>query len=195
MIEQIKPIEIQKKPELVNIFPGVFWAINKPFTLVYRDFSTDETLVKKKIVSSKIQARCTERFLKRGTKPQNYVICSSPDYTAALLFAGYLVTEFIAKYGSSKVLWYHMNNYTPDPFLANLDYRPSLIVLSTIYPDTGLARLTQVRDLVSMYWNVPKLIIGTGMDPITLAAVKLHIPANSVYYHQSSLVKTSFNVM
>lgn len=195
MIEQIKPIEIQKKPELVNIFPGVFWAVNKPLTLAYKDFSTDENLVKKKIVSAKIQARCTERFLKRGNKPQNYVICSSPDYAAAMVFAGYLVSEFIAKYGSSRVIWYHMNSYIPDPFLTSLDYRPSLIVLSTIYPEMSLNRLTQVRDLISMYWNVPKLIIGTGMDPITLAAATLHIPANSVYYHQSSLVKTSFNVM
>lgn len=195
MEQLVNQIVVPKTKELVSVVPGVFWAINKPLNLIYKDFSTDESLVNKKIISSRIQAKCTQRFLSKPNKPQTYMICSSPDYNAAMVFAGYLVNEFIKKYGASRIIWHHMNKYTPDPFVASLEYRPSLIVLSALYPDTSYQRVEQFRDLISFYWNVPKLIIGTGMDPLTLAATKLHVPVNSVFYHQSRLVKTNYNVM
>lgn len=192
---EVQTITIKKTPELVSIFPGVFWAINKPLKLIYKDFSTDSKLVNRKIISGEIQFKCTERFLKKPNKPQNYIVCSDPDYNAAMIFAGYLVSEFIKKYSSNRVIWYNINRYEPDPFYSNLEYRPSLIVISTIFADASLNRIEQIRDLVSHFWNVPKILVGTGMDPLTLAAYRLHIPVNSMFYYKSMLVKSDFNVM
>lgn len=189
-------ISIKKTPELSAIIPGSVWSVNKPTKIFFRDFSPlSNKLNSKKVFTSVVQEKCYQRFLRYPNKPQTYVISSNPDYSKALLFAAHLVEYFIKKYSSNKVLWYSLSRFSSIN-LDTISYKPSLIVVSTIYPDTSVYRKEIVRDIISSFWNVPKLIIGSGIDPISIAADVLNIPANSVFYYEaSSLVESKVKVI
>ena len=187
-------ILIKKTPELASIVPGVVWSVNKSTKLYFRDFSPlSAKLNSTKIFSGEIQQKCYDRFIKTPNKPQTYVVTSNPDYAKALIFAAHLVDVFIQRYSSNKVIWHTLGRNNLD---LDISYRPSLLVVSTVYADTSLYRKETVRDLVSAFWNVPKIIVGTGTDPISLAADVLNIPANSIYYYEASgLVESKLKVI
>lgn len=189
-------INTKKTPELASIVPGVVWSVNKATKIYFRNFSPlSQRLNSTKIFSGEIQQKCYERFLKSPNKPQTYVITSHPDYAKALIFATHLVDTFISRYSSNKIVWYNLNRFSNTDQL-DVAYRPSLIIVSTVYADINAYRKEQVRDIVSTFWNVPKLVVGTGTDPISLAADVLNIPANSIFYHEASqLVESKLKVI
>ena len=188
-------ISTKKTPELAALVPGVVWSINKSTKLYFRDFSPlSPKLNSTKIFSGEAQQKCYERFLKTPNKPQTYVVTSNPDYAKALVFATHLVDTFIQKYSSNKVVWYTLGKTHSE--VLDVSFRPSLIVVSIVYADCSLYRKEQVRDIVSTFWNVPKIIVGTGTDPISLAADVLNIPANSIFYYEASgLVESKLKVI
>lgn len=188
-------ISTKKTTELAALVPGVVWSVNKSTKLYFRDFSPlSPKLNSSRIFSGEAQEKCYERFLKTPNKPQTYVVTSNPDYSKALIFATHLVDNFIQKYSSNKVIWYTIGKTSSDGL--DVSFRPSLIVVSTVYADCSLYRKEQVRDIVSTFWNVPKLIVGTGTDPISLAADVLNIPANSIFYYEASgLVNSKLKVI
>ncbi len=57
----------------------------------------------------------------------------------------------------------------PDPI-------PSLIILSNITPQCTNVKLEKIRDILEKYDSVPRIVVCTGVDPITFFGNYLHYP-------------------
>ncbi len=181
-------IALPNSPALKSIVPGFTWS-QRPFDFRPKTFYLDHpSLDTSKFFEKDLQINSLENWNKDCGVPRIYVCTSSPEDLPARYFAAYLVNIFINKYRGSSVVWKESSN------LENI-YSPSLLVLSGLCIETSKYRLEKVRDLVVKYYNIPRIIVGAGTDPITFAKAYLRIPVNGIFYKTENICSISNEVI
>ncbi len=69
------------------------------------------------------------------------------------------------------------------------NYKPSLLIISNILGETSNQKVDKLRDCLEYHCNIPKIIICSGIDPISFFNTRLHSPLNGCIYLQSKQVK------
>lgn len=184
-------IKVEKTPELAAVVPGQVWAV-QPFQFNAQSFSPKANTLNAKRFTAKLQEQCLNAFITHPNKPLTYICASQPDYQQAMYFAAYLASIHIKKIKSSNVHWEQINNYIASDLSTESYAKPSMIVLSVCYEDTTSYRVEKIRDIIEAFPNIPKVIVASGIDPISLAAYKLHIPVNAVYYTEDPIMKATY---
>lgn len=180
--------------QLSAILPKYIWQNAKLPSVPSMFTPSSAKLNSMAVFSVKQQMDMYEEFCLHPNKPQTYVVTSSPDPQNASLFAARLVQAYLKKYGQdscANVCWYSMNQFKERPAFSY----PNLLVISTLYENSSYKKIDEVRDLVEFYHDIPKIVIGAGIDPISLACGVLNIPVHSVFYQSSINGESKIKVM
>jgi hypothetical protein len=60
------------------------------------------------------------------------------------------------------------------------DDQPSMLIVSNITVNSTNVKLEKLRDLLEMYSHIPRIVVVTGIDPVTFANTKLMMPVSNV---------------
>lgn len=127
-------------------------------------------------------------------KPFVYVISGKPADTraccvaAALLIAGSTeharireedTTNRFAKLNKPK--WVKLSNDYKDN-LHDASWKPSMLVLSNITPNSSAFKLEKVRDMLEFYDDIPRIVVINEYDPITFLNHKIHCKGDHVMF-------------
>lgn len=192
-IDIVKPtsvsdIRVKPSPSLREVIPGIVWSC-RPFKFRPKTFYLDHPqLNKTKFFDKDLQVKSLENW-KNGICSGIYVCTSSPDDLIAKYFAAYLVSLFPKR----SVVWEELNSVYEKP-VEFLTY-PSLIVISGLCVDSSKIRLEKARDIINKYYNIPRIVVAGGADPITFASVYLRTPVNSIFYYCDSTVANTSEVL
>lgn len=182
-------IKVSKSPVLDSIISGRIKAI-QPFEFDGISFSPSADVLNPKIYGRKVQEQSLAAFIKKPNRPQVYICSSQPDDSHASLLAAFLVEQHINKIKNNNVIWEYLNAFHDSQLSLDLSAKPTMIVISTCYENMTFSRIERVRDIVNAFYDIPKIIVASGIDPISLAAYKLHIPVHAIYYSEDPIMKS-----
>ena len=182
-------IKISKSPALQSVVPGRVWAI-QPFEFDGISFTPLTDTLNPKIYGRKVQEQSLGLFIKKPNRPQTYICSSQPDDSHASLLAAFLVEQHIKKVKNNNVIWEHLSSFYTSQLSLEQSAKPTMIVISTCYNDMTFSRIERVRDIVHAFHDIPKIIVASGIDPISLAAYKLHVPVHAIYYSEDPIMKS-----
>lgn len=131
-----------------------------------------------------------------------YCICGASDPNKARCCAAMLVDRYLTRQQKAKTLndedaqkyelkrnplWHKIYSGFSDKLRDDKLYRerigiPGLLVLDCIYADMGTGKYDKSRELLDMYSDIPRIIIGAGTDPIDLCRNGLYCVPNRVLY-------------
>lgn len=155
-----------------------------------------ENKVKK--IRSSSQVKVFEATLKLVEKPYLYVISGKTDAVKSKKAALCLLDTYLTKQlKTNKNLEYDKFWRPPvwHSVYANLndslrdrppEALPGFLVLETLYPNSTVTRLDKIRDLLSIYSSIPRVIVGAGDDPINLCREQLYCMPNKVLYFEDT---------
>lgn len=133
-------------------------------------------------------------FAASPTTPLVYSITSSPNDSVANLVAAYLASVFLSKtQGSFTAYWLNLSaGFDKTVFSSSA----KLVIVSSISPVTPSSKLEYVQSVIDHFTGrIPILVVGTGMDPISLFAGKLYRRPTDLFYYQTFLVKRKAEVI
>lgn len=141
------------------------------------------------------QEQSIASFLENPEDPALYCLTSSPNDSVANLMAAQLVTYFIKNTAANlPVHWLQLTAQGFDKTIFNTSAK--LIVISGISPITSNAKLEFAQSVLDKFTSrVPVLVVGAGMDPITLMSNKLFRRPTDIFYYQASIVKRKVEII
>jgi hypothetical protein len=125
-------------------------------------------------------------------KPYLYVISGKPaDTQACAVAAVILIAASMAhsrlraeqpshRYARmNKPRWVKLSNDFKDN-VHDANWKPAMMVLSNITPNSSALKLEKVRDLLEFYDNIPRVVVVNEYDPITFLNHKIHYKADHI---------------
>lgn len=165
-----------------------------------RPFETDQHLV---TIVSEIEGMKTRKVLKKAQieslhkvmekpfgAPYLMAISSSPNDGKAKMLAAFIMQQalkahlsgkFRATRGKALPLWHMVNGSFQDRLRDQSEERPSLLVLSNITEQSTNVKFEKVRDLLEMFSDIPRIIVCTPTDPLTLVNRRIYMPLNHAF--------------
>lgn len=133
-------------------------------------------------------------FAANPAAPIVYSITSSPNDSIANLVAAYLTSVFLSKTsGSFPAYWLNLSQGFDKTVFSS---SAKLVVVSSISPVTPSSKLEYAQSVIDHFTGrIPVLVVGTGMDPISLFAGKLYRRPTDLFYYQTALVKRKAEVI
>lgn len=181
----VASVNIKVNQRIVKRYVPGFVFQQAPFRFSPLGFSLDvKHSTEEMLFPRSVQEAGFNKFCEYPFGGQNYVITGYLDDAKALYLAAYLLQVHLQK-GGNNPLWICMNSSFKEQGLTIT--QPSLVVLSNLTAESTAVRIEKTRDLIYKYWNIPKLIVGCGMDPIRFGGLKLHVPVNKMVYFKSGL--------
>ena len=142
-----------------------------------------ENKVKK--IRSSSQVKVFEATLKLVEKPYLYVISGKTDAVKSKKAALCLLDTYLTKQlKTNKNLEY--DKFWRPPVWHSVYANLNDLVLETLYPNSTVTRLDKIRDLLSIYSSIPRVIVGAGDDPINLCREQLYCMPNKVLYFEDT---------
>lgn len=126
-------------------------------------------------------------------------VCENPLRSSYVLGISSFPTDALAKYlaihifdlamqswvrrhkpGRVMPLWHRVFGGFNDPLRDKpIEETPSLLVLSNINEASSSYKIEKVRDILEKYSHIPRIVVMSGMDPLTFFATKLYYPINA----------------
>lgn len=158
------------------------------------DFGVGNEYLNAKIISSEVQTRSLQGFLEDPGYPCVYGVGSAPDDARAKYFAAFLVQRYMQAKPNHRVLWHHLYGSFSNPLIEN-DEPASMLVLTGLAPNSTAAKLEKCRDLLEHYSNIPRVVVVSGVDPVTFFRSVLYQRMTNMFYYASSAVKQKIEVV
>lgn len=165
-----------------------------------RPFNTDQHLVtivsevegmKTRRVPKKVQQETLIKIMEKPfAGPYLMAISSSPNDGKAKMLAAtimqqalkaHLSGKFRSTRGKSLPLWHFVNGSFHDRLRDSMEERPSMLILSNITDQSTNVKFEKVRDLLEMFSDIPRIIVTTPLDPLTLVNRRIYLPLNHAF--------------
>lgn len=78
-------------------------------------------------------------------------------------------------------LWHRVYGGFGDPLLDN-QQSMSMLIISNVGLDSTAPKIEKVRDLLTKYDNIPRIVITHGCDPMEFFLTKMHMPMTYGFY-------------
>lgn len=173
--------------------PGSIWQ-ERPFVFNPQDFAVGGDRLNEKIFFGEKQTESLERFMERPRAPLTYGVASAPSDMKAKFFAVYLLQYFLDNAPPNlTVRWEPLygNSFTNPA----LDAEPNLLVITGLSPNASNTKLEKARDLIEKHYNIPRIVVIAGEDPITFFATRLYAPVQNIFFDSANLVKRKIEVI
>ena len=168
---------------------------SRPFPVEQHLITIDSQVegIKIRRVPKKTQLAHLEKFIEHPFQaPQIVSVASFPNDGKAKLMAAFLMQVAYKAHISGKFrltrnrhlpLWHTLHGGYYDALRDDRsEERPSLLILSNVTHMSTPVKLEKLRDLLEQYNDIPRIIVSTNEDPITLANTKLLVPVNTAFY-------------
>lgn len=151
-------------------------SLIKPFELdeYVRGFTAQsETGLRPKRITKDSQIEHYKKVLKApGASPYVYIIGSEPSDKKAKMVAATLVLKFLEQNpGDSRgIVWHTLTGSYRDKYRDTVfhgEKKPKLMVLSNITPESTEVKIEKLRDLLELYPDIPRIVLITGINPLT----------------------------
>lgn len=159
--------------------PGYVYQ-QRPFNFSPLGFSVQPDENTEYLFPKSLQEKSVNKFIEKPFASTNFIITGYNDDSKALYLAAYLLQRHV-KAGGKNPLWVNMSK------VPQIIAKPSILVLSNLTADSSKYRLERARDLIYEYYDIPKLIVACGFDPLRFGALRLHVPVNKMVYFKSGL--------
>ena len=154
-------------------------------------------------IRSSAQLKVLEKTLKKPLKPFLYVIAGKADAELAKVAALSLMDSYLTKcmkhnenitHMDDKMrlpIWHTLYSTLTDSMRDHKDWMstlglPGFLVLETLYENSSRGRLDKARDLLSMFSDIPRVLIVVGQDPISYCRTVLYNNPNKVLYFEDN---------
>lgn len=177
-------IKVKNTREIRRYVPGYVFQ-QSPFKFLPLGFTiltkgeTQELMYPRNVQEAGFNKFCEQPF-----GGQNYIITGYLDDSKALYLAAYLLQKHLEK-GGKHPLWVQLNSSFKEQVQEIT--KPSMLVISNLTTESSAIRFEKCRDLTLKYWDIPKIIVGCGMDPVRFGGMRLHVPVNKMVYFKSGL--------
>lgn len=166
-----------------------------PFKFKPLSFCTEAEQLNDKIYEADVQLDGLREFTEDPTQAMIYSVSGNPDDTKAKYFAAHLVRQHLQKVRVPNVVWNPIYGGFDNKLMDDDVQPPSMIVITNLTPLSTNLKLEKTRDLLEKFQNIPRIIVSTGMDPISFAFTKLFVPVHGIAYFCESLIKRKIEVI
>ncbi len=91
-------------------------------------------------------------------------------------------------------LWHNLYGGFDNPLVAkegSSAFKPSMLILSNVTMDSTAPKIEKLRDILEAYSSIPRIVIASGTDPLTLFHSRLYSNLNFCCLLGSDLTKKS----
>ena len=166
-----------------------------PFKFKPLSFCTEAEQLNDKIYEADVQLDGLRDFTEDPTQAMIYSVAGNPDDTKAKYFAAYLVRQHLQKVRVPNVVWNPIYGGFENKLMDDDVQPPTMIVITNLTPLSTNLKLEKTRDLLEKFQNIPRVIVSTGMDPISFAFTRLFVPVHGIAYFCESLIKRKIEVI
>lgn len=184
-------IHVPKTERLVSVIPGSVWA-QQSFKYSATVFEPSSEKFESKPVTPGVQARSLQDFAENTRAPIVYCISGTPDDARARYFAAYLTHLHLEQVKQARPVWtpvYSGGRQEPDPL------EPTLLTIYNVAANSTAFKLDRVRDLLTQYDYIPRLLVVAGEDPISFMRARLYHAVQAIQFfptvefHKSRVVQ------
>lgn len=170
----------------VQGLPGDLHTV-KPFNFDPLPFSLKPPVFRDTLISSSSQQASLTQFMDDPQSNCIYSVTGSFSDLEARYFAAFLVDQYLARTTNTHVEWVHLKNKADVAAMITAVPPCSLLVITGAYPTMMPSRVEAARDLLDAYADIPRIIVGSGEDPITFCVSRLNIRPTRCYFIQSTI--------
>lgn len=195
----IENIKIKLDPKYLGVLENrkmnYSAKLQKPFVFRPVSFTSDVPGLKPKHISRDRQLLMFQEFLANPFIPQTYCVVAAPNDGMSKLFAAYLMQQAIIKRepGVSMPLWHDLDQSFKNPLLED-SARASLLVLSNVGAESTPTKIEKLRDILTHYADIPRIVVATGCDPFFFFTRHLYMPMHSCAYMTTDQVKKDYEL-
>lgn len=171
-------ISVPKTEKMVGIIPGSVWA-QQPFKYTASIFEPSSERFDKKPIMPTVQSQSLLEFAEDTKAPIVYCIAGTPDDARARYFAAYLTYLHMQQVKHARPVWmpvYAGARQEPDPL------EPTLLAIYNVAANSTAYKLDRVRDLLTQYDHIPRLLIVSGEDPISFMRTRLYHSVQAIQF-------------
>lgn len=160
---------------------------SKPFELddFVDTFNSSGDRLKNKRISKSKQIETFSKISKDVLyAPYLFCVSGFPTDTQAKMLAAYLMYKAFKETKAKKLTpprWHNIYLGFDNPILKD-GYRPSFLVLSNITGDTSNQKVDKLRDCLEHHCNIPRVVVCSGVDPLTFFNTRMHMSINGCVY-------------
>lgn len=93
-------------------------------------------------------------------------------------------------------LWHKVYGGFKDTIRDNgLPDNPSMLIISNVDVDSTAPKVEKVRDLLEMFPSIPRVVVVSGVDPMTFFATRLHLPMDYGFYMGADNRENNTNIL
>jgi len=188
-------IKLDLKHEGLMMNRGMNYAakLQKPFTFNPQSFTSSVSGLKPKVIKREVQLQHFREFLDEPFRPVTYCLVSAPNDGMAKLLAAYMMQHAIINHGQTLPVWHDLTQSFKNPLLED-GTRASLLVLNNVGTAATPTKLEKLRDILTHYADIPRIVIATGCDPFAFFTQCLYMPMNACAYMTTDQVKKSYEL-
>lgn len=168
---------------------GMNWAAGaaKPYDFQPTSFTSQVEGLKPKRFTTQAQVEMLRDWL-QDTSPGTYALNSAPTDQKAMLLAAFMMQSHYTSGAGTTMKWYDLTGGFDCPLLqerANI----SLLVLNNVAPDSSQTKKEKLRDLLTIYADIRKIVVVNGMEPYRFFTEHLRMPLHGLCYLTNNSVK------
>ncbi len=188
-------IRLDPKHEALMANRGMNYAakLQKPFVFSPQSFTSAVQGLKPKVIKREAQFQHLEEFLEEPFRPVTYCLVSAPNDGMAKLLAAFMMQHAVINHGSTLPVWHDLTQSFKNPLLED-NTRASLLVLNNVGSAATPTKLEKLRDILTHYADIPRIVIATGCDPFAFFTQHLYMPMNACAYMTTDQVKKSYEL-
>ncbi len=188
----MKPIKIKLEEPLKPLLRsmGMNWAAQaqKPFDLAPTSFTAKVEGLKPRPFTRPKQMEMLESWIERPLIPGTFGITSAPTDGKSLLLAAWMM-QVAYRQGNPMLKWYDVTGGFDCPLLTEPMDNIGLLVLNNVGPDSSQTKKEKLRDLLTVYAKVSKIVVVNGCDPYTFFTLHMRMPLTGLCYLTNNAIK------
>lgn len=174
--------------------PGFVWK-EPPFRFDPQGFVPSDLYLQKRMYDGDLQQQALNRWTDNTFRSGVYCCASEPHDGRALYFAAHLVHAWLVNNPTGKVAWNTSWAHGFKNAMIEEGRQCDLLVMSNLTPNSSAVKLERVRDTLTYYSNIPRIVVVAGEDPVSFFARRLYFKLNGLFFYSSKTVKRSIEVI
>lgn len=193
--EEGRKIRLDPKYESMLTNRGMNFGakIQKPFRFNPVSFTSSVQGLKPKAITKETQLKQFQEFLDEPFAPRTYCVVSAPNDGMAKLLAAYMMQHAIINHRTTLPVWHDLTQSFKNSLIED-NVHASLLVLNNVGATSTPAKLEKLRDLLTHYADIPRVVVATGCDPFMFFTQYMYMGLNACAYMTTDQVKKSYEL-
>lgn len=167
--------------------------LQKPFKFMPTSFTSSVPGLKPKMITRETQIEKLQDFLDDPFRPVTYCVVSAPTDGMAKLLAAFMMQHALMCARTTLPVWHDLTQSFKNSLIED-NISASLLVLNNVGATSTPAKIEKLRDLLTHYADIPRVVVATGCDPFAFFTQHLFMPMNACAYMTTDQVKKNYEL-